>query len=93
MKKNKVKVVLNLPGLNQLMKSEPIQQKLLEAGQAVAEAAGEGYEAEVHNTARWLAISNVYPTTKKAEKDNYDNNTLLRAIHEVGLPMDKKGKF
>lgn len=85
---SKVKFELNLVGLNQLMKSAEMQDFLLNAGQAVASAAGEGFEAEVH-TADFVAISNVYPTTYQARRDNLANNTLLKAIGAVGLPTHK----
>lgn len=83
-----VKFVLNLPGLNELMKSAEMQSALLGAGQAVASAAGGDYEAEVH-TANYIAISNVYPTSKQAAKDNYEDNTLLKAAGAIGLSMEK----
>ena len=83
-----VKFELNLQGLNELMKSAPMQSALLEAGNAVARAAGGDYAAEVH-TASFIAISNVYPTSKAAAKENYDDNTLLKAAGAVGLSMEK----
>ena len=85
---NSVKFKLNLPGLNELMKSSEMQSALLEAGQAVASAAGGDYAAEVH-TASFIAISNVYPDSKAAAKENYEDNTLLKAVGAVGLSMEK----
>lgn len=83
-----VKFELNLPGLNELMKSAEMQSALLEAGNAVANAAGPEYAAEVH-TANYIAISNVYPNSKEAAHDNFENNTLLKAIGSVGLRTSK----
>lgn len=83
-----VKVKLNLPGLNELMKSPEITQAVLEAGQAVAQAAGPDYAAEVH-TANWISISNVYPDSKQAAHENFSDNTLLKAIGAVGLKQTK----
>ena len=83
-----VKFVLNLPGLNELMKSPEMQDALLEAGRAVAGSAGSDYAAEVH-TANWIAISNVYPDSKRAAHENFKKNTLLKALGSVGLPMRK----
>ena len=83
-----VKFKLNLQGLNELMKSAPMQNALLEAGNAVARAAGGDYAAEVH-TASFIAISNVYPDSKSAAKENYKDNTLLKAAGAVGLSMEK----
>lgn len=79
---------LNLQGLNELMKSSEMQSALLEAGKAVANAAGGDYAAEVH-TANFIAISNVYPNSKAAAKENYEENTLLKAAGAVGLKMEK----
>lgn len=84
----KVKFKLNLPGLNELMKSVEMQNALLEAGQAVANAAGSDYAAEVHK-ASWIAISNVYPDSKKAAHENFKENTLLKAVGSVGLKQTK----
>ena len=84
-----VKFKLNLPGLNELMKSGEMQSALLEAGQAVANNAGGDYAAEVH-VANWIAISNVYPDSKAAANDNFRHNTLLKSLSSVGLPMEKK---
>lgn len=84
----KVKIKLNLPGLNELMKSPEISEAVLEAGQAVASAAGADYSAEVHQ-ANWIAISNVYPDSKAAAHENFNDNTLLKAIGSVGLKMTK----
>ena len=84
----KVKFELNLPGLNEVMKSPEMQSVLLEAGQKVANAAGSEYAAEVH-TANYIAISNVYPANAKAAHDNYTNNTLLKAVGSAGLRTSK----
>ena len=70
------------------MKSQEIADAVLEAGQAVAQAAGGDYAAEVH-TARWIAISNVYPDSKQAAHENVRDNTLLKAIGSVGLKQSK----
>ena len=85
---NKVKFELNLPGLNELMKSSEMQSALLDAGKAVARSAGSDYEAEVH-TASYIAISNVYPNSREAAKQNFEDNTLLKAVGSVGLRTSK----
>lgn len=84
----KVKFELNMKGLNDLMKSSEMQSVLLEAGQSVAEAAGSGFEAEVHQ-ADFTAISNVYATDHQSRKQNLEDNTLLKAVSTVGLPTHK----
>ena len=84
-----VKIELNLPGINEMMKSEEIQAHLQKAGEMVAHAAGDGYTADT-DVLNWVAITNVYPDTKEAAHDNFKNNSLLKAVGTVGLPMRKK---
>ena len=76
----KVEFELNLSGLNELMKSPEMQSALDEAGAAVAH--------RVH-TASFVSIANVYPDSKEAAKENYETNSLLKAIGSVGLSMSK----
>lgn len=86
----KVQFELNLPGLNELMKSPEMESILDAAGAAVASAAGPDYGHRVHQ-ASFVAICNVYPDSKEAAKENYEENTLLKAIGTVGLPTTKSG--
>jgi hypothetical protein len=85
---SKVKFELNLPGLNELMKSPEMCAILEESGSTVAMTAGAGYASRVHQ-ASFVAIANVYPDTAQAAKDNYDNNSLLKALGASGLKMGK----
>ena len=77
---------LNLPGLNDLMKSAEMQAHLKRAGEAVANAAGSEY---AHQTYRlnFVAVENIYPNSRKAAHDNFKNNTLLKALGSAGLSM------
>lgn len=84
----KLKFELNLAGLNELMKSAEMQGILQEAGNAVASAAGDDYGVRVHE-ASFVAIANVYPTSEAAAKENYEKNTLLKAIGSAGISMTK----
>lgn len=81
----KVVFKLDIGGLRELMKSGEMQGALDEAGSAVASTAGDGYGYRTH-IASYVAICNVYPETKEAAKDNYENNTLEKALDSVGLP-------
>lgn len=85
---SKVRVELNLKGINELMKSPEIQSSLQKAGEAVAHAAGKNYTARTH-LADWIAITNVYPASKEALEENYSQNILVKALGSVGLPMHK----
>lgn len=84
----KVKFELNLQGLNELMKSPEMQAALDAAGEHVASLAGTDYAASP-NTGRYIGFSNVYPNTQKGARDNYKNNTLLKALSSSGLRMEK----
>lgn len=77
---------LNLPGLNELMKSAEMQAVLTQAGNAVASAAGGDYGVRTH-VASFVAIANVYPNSAKAAKDNFENNTLVKSLGAAGLTM------
>ena len=85
---SKVKVEINLPGINAMMKSGEMVAALQKAGQAVASAAGSGFSASTHQ-ASFVAITNVYAETREAHRNNSDNNALLKAVGAVGLPTHK----
>ena len=79
---------LNLPGLNELMKSPEMQAHLKTAGEAVANAAGSEYTHSTH-VLRYVAVENIYPNSAKAAHQNYEENTLLKALGSVGLKRNK----
>ena len=85
-----VKFVLNMAGLNELMKSPQMETILDAAGESVAQAAGSEYAHRVHQ-ASFVAICNVYPDSQKAASENFRENTLIKAIGAVGLPTTKSG--
>ena len=84
----KVKVELNLPGINDLMRSQPIQDAVENAGKAVAQQCRRDFETK-SGTIRWIAFCNVYPNSKSAAKQNYDDNSLVKGLSAVGLKMSK----
>ena len=84
----KVDFELNINGLRELMKGPEMQAALQEAGDAVASSAGGDYGVRVH-VADYVAIANVFPDSQEAAKDNYENNTLLKALGSAGLKMGK----
>jgi hypothetical protein len=83
-----VEFELNLPGLNELMKSSAMQSVLETAGRSVVSGAGGDYGVRVHN-ASFVSIANVYPNSKEAAQDNAENNSLLKALGGAGLSMRK----
>lgn len=70
---------LNLPGLNEIMKSAPMCETLNAAAQKIARSAGNGYEVETAHPISFVGIAAVHAKTREARKDNNDNNTLLKA--------------
>lgn len=89
---SEVKIKLNMPGINNVMKSAEIKSVLKQAADTVAGIAGDGYVAEDPRTINWIGIVNVYPKDKAAGHDNFKNNTLLKAVQAAGLPLTKGGK-
>ena len=81
-----IKFELNLPGLNELMKSAEMQQALTEAGNKVAHSAGPDFGIRTH-VASFVAITNVFPESREAAVKNSKENTLLKALGSAGLGM------
>lgn len=81
---SKVKFELNLPGLNQLMKSPEMQNILQAKGSEVASRAhsmcpkGE-YSVRTYPI-NWIAVCNVSAENREAIQDGYEHNTLLKAL-------------
>lgn len=76
---SKVNFKLNLPGLNQIMKSAEMKSELTRYGQQVASRAGDGYESETVE-ADFVALARISPANYEAVRDNEENNTLLKSL-------------
>jgi hypothetical protein len=85
---NNVVVKLNLPGINEVMKSSGIQEATKEAAEVVRSMAGDGYEVRPF-IGNWIAGATVYTEDPNAKKDNLANNTLVKALSASGLHMSK----
>ena len=85
---SKVKFELNLPGLNQVMKSAEMQSVLETAGQSVASIADGNYNTATH-TLNYFSQVNVYPADRETAIKNAKNNELLKALGAAGLSMSK----
>lgn len=85
----KSRIKLNLQGINEVMKSPEIQAAVEEAGKAVANKCGQDYDTK-SGTIKYIAFCNVFPNTKKAAKDNSENNTLIKSLPAVGLKTSKR---
>ncbi len=83
---SKVKFKLNLPGLNELMKSPEMQAILTEHGSRVMSAANSNStdpDAEYSmgtKTLTWAAITQVRADNSAAMHENLEHNTLLKAL-------------
>lgn len=92
-----VRVELNLRGINELMSSDEVREYISEVAGNVAAAAndmsgGAGYGSSAKVTSRgWVAVGNVFPDSKEAAHDNYENNTIERAVGRIGLRRSKGG--
>lgn len=83
-----VKFELNLPGLNELMKSAEMQAALDEAGIQVARMAGSDYGTSA-KTGRYIGFCNIYPDSQRAAHENFTENTLIKTLSASGLRMSK----
>ena len=74
------------------MKSEEIRSALKSAADAVANAAGEGAVADEVWDINYISIVHVKAEDTKAAREMIEDNTLIKAIGAVGLPMTKGGQ-
>lgn len=77
---NDVRIVLNSKGIKELLKSQEISDTVAEVAKTVQNNAGSGYGSNVQ-TGKNRAVGRVYTATATAKRDNYKNNTLLKALH------------
>lgn len=76
---SKGKFKLNRSGVRELMKSSEMLDICTEYAENVRNRAGEGYEVSQHIGKNRVNAS-VIAATRSAVQDNYDNNTLLKAL-------------
>lgn len=79
---SKVKFKLNRAGVRELLKSPEAQQECMRCANAVsqrASASSAGYVVETRNYPERSGAA-IRAETYQARKDNYDNNTLLKAL-------------
>jgi hypothetical protein len=74
---SKIKFVLNRKCVSDMLKGNGFGTKavLEEAANRISSNAGEGYTARIYGD---RAV--VYCDSEKSENDNYENNTLLKAV-------------
>lgn len=79
-KYNVLKVKLISSGVRQMLQSPEVEGYIREACKMVEDRAGDGYSMNVQK-GRKRMVGRVYAYTKEAIRDNYANNTLLKALH------------
>lgn len=76
---SKVKFELNRAGVRELLKSQEMGAICRDHAVGVQGRAGAGYEVTTY-TGRNRVNASVHAETYEARKDNYENNTLLKAL-------------
>ena len=76
---SKAKFELNRAGVRELLRSQEMMNICREYADGVQARAGDGYEVTTH-VGRNRVNASVHAGTYEARKDNYDNNTLLKAL-------------
>lgn len=75
----KTKVVLNSAGFRELLTSPEIYSSVDEAASSMAQRAGDGYSSDIL-VGKGRVVAHVFPETRAAQKDNINNNTLLKVM-------------
>ena len=76
-----MKIRWNLAGFRELRTSAPVEADILRRAQAVADACGEGFEAELMAESKTRARAIVKPVTYAAMRQNSTENTILRNLN------------
>lgn len=85
---SKVMVKLNLPGINEVMKDQEVVAACEQAAREIGSASGIDTEIE-SGTINFIAYADVRPATKEAEKENFEENSLLKAVSAAGYRLTK----
>lgn len=75
----KTRIVLNRSGVKELLKGPEMQDCVKGLADAAAQRCGPGYESSVM-VGKNRVTASVRTVTPEAVKDNYQNNTLLKAV-------------
>ena len=71
---------LNYSGFRELRRSEAAKKAVMDAAERIADACGEGYEAQ-ESPGRNRARAIVHPTTTEARFDSLKNLTMVRNLN------------
>ena len=75
-----MKIKWNLAGFRELRTDPAVEADILRRAQAVADACGDGFEAELMAQSKTRARAIVKPVTYAARRQNSDENTILRSL-------------
>lgn len=75
-----VRIELNSAGIRELLHCPEIAGACREAARAYADRLGEGYELSEYSGRTRVNVS-VYAATEAANRDNLENNTMLRGLN------------
>ena len=75
---SKVKFKLNRQGVRQMLQSQEALNVCLEQANEIQARVGDGYEVTTH-VGKTRVNASVHAATYEAQRDNYENNTLLKA--------------
>lgn len=77
---SKVTIELNSAGIRELLHCSEIAGACREAAQTYKDRLGEGYELSEYSGKTRVNVS-VYAATDKADKENREDNTMLRGLN------------
>lgn len=80
MAKPRIKIEFHDEGFIELLKSQEIEGELLDQAQAVADRAGDGFEAELGTGGKTRSRAFARAATPEAIAENARDATLLRAL-------------
>ena len=77
---SKLQFKLNKAGVRKFLRSEEMAQVCGDFARDIRDKCGEGYEVSVYTGGKTRVNASVKAVTQKAKKDNFDNNTLEKAL-------------
>ena len=66
-----------------VLKADFMEEAIRKEAETIRNRCGDGYAAAV-SVGEKRTIGRVYPETREAKRDNYANNTLLKAVKNHG---------
>lgn len=75
----KVEIELNTDGVKALLQSKEAQDMVMKIAEDAARRCGDGFEPSVQ-VGKYRAIASVAATTRKARRQNSEDNTILKNL-------------